>query len=141
MLPAIDSDTAFLGTGWSFPPEFSLRAGVVMVSAEQDIAQSLHIVLATAPGERVMRPAFGAGIRQQVFDNIDETTITILKDTIRRAILFFEPRVKVEAIDANAALEVEGRLDFAITYTVISTNTRHNIVYPYYCLEGSDVRV
>jgi phage baseplate assembly protein W len=136
----MDRDISFLGTGWSFPPEFSLRAGVRLVSADEDIRQSLHIVLATAPGERVMMPAFGAGIKQQLFDSIDETTITILKDSIGRAILFFEPRIKVEAIVADTALAQEGRLDFCIDYTVISTNTRHNIVFPYYCLEGSDVQ-
>jgi phage baseplate assembly protein W len=136
----MDDDTSFLGTGWHFPPEFSLRAGVRMVSAEEDIRQSLHIVLATVPGERVMRPAFGAGIRQRIFDSIDETTITILKDALSRAILFFEPRVQVEAIVADTAQARDGRLNFSIDYTIISTNTRHNIVYPYYTLEGSDVQ-
>lgn len=137
----MDTDISFLGTGWSFPPEFSIRAGVRMVSAEEDIRQSLHIVLATAPGERVMRPAFGAGLKQQIYENIEETTVTILKDAISRAILFFEPRVVVEAIIADTAMALEGRLDFSIDYTIISTNTRHNIVYPYYCLEGSDVQI
>lgn len=137
----MDADISFLGTGWSFPPEFSIRAGVRMVSAEEDIRQSLHIVLATAPGERVMRPAFGAGIKQQIYENIDATTIAILKDAIRRAILFFEPRVVVEAISADAAQALDGRLNFLIDYTIISTNTRHNIVYPFYCLEGSDVQI
>jgi hypothetical protein len=137
----MDTDISFLGTGWSFPPEFSIRAGVRMVSAEEDIRQSLHIVLATAPGERVMRPAFGAGIKQQIYESINATTITILKDTIRRAILFYEPRVVVEAIIADTTLALEGRLDFLIDYTIISTNTRHNIVYPFYCLEGTDVQL
>jgi len=137
----MDTDISFLGTGWSFPPEFSIRAGVRMVSAEEDIRQSLHIVLATDTGERVMRPSFGAGIKQQIYENINETTVAILKDAIRRAILFFEPRVVVEAIDADTTLAMEGRLDFSIDYTIISTNTRHNIVYPFYCLEGSDVQL
>jgi phage baseplate assembly protein W len=137
----MDNDVSFLGTGWSFPPEFSIRAGLKMVSAEEDIRESLHIVLATAPGERVMRPSFGAGIKQQIYENINETTITILKDAIRRAILFFEPRVVVEAITADTTLAMEGHLNFLIDYVIISTNTRHNIVYPFYCLEGSDVQI
>lgn len=137
----MDKDISFLGTGWSFPPEFSIRAGVRMVSAEEDIRQSLHIILATAPGERVMRPSFGAGLKQQIYENINETTVTILKDAISRAILFFEPRVVLEAIHADTAQAAEGRLDFTIDYTIISTNTRHNIVYPFYCLEGSDVQL
>jgi phage baseplate assembly protein W len=136
----MERDVSFLGTGWSFPPEFSIRAGVRMVSAEEDIRQSLHIVLATAPGERVMRPSFGAGLKGQIYENINQTTITVLKDLIERAILFFEPRVVVEAIRADTTLAMEGRLDFSIDYTIISTNTRHNIVYPFYCLEGSDVQ-
>jgi phage baseplate assembly protein W len=135
----MDTDIAFLGTGWHFPPEFSLRAGVRMASAEEDIRQSLCIVLATAPGERVMRPAFGTGVKQYIYESINETTITVLKDAIRRAILFFEPRVVVERIDAGTAQAHDGRLDFSIDYTVISSNARHNIVYPFYCLEGSDV--
>jgi phage baseplate assembly protein W len=137
----MDTDISFLGTGWSFPPEFSIRAGVCMVSADEDIRQSLHIVLGTDPGERVMRPAFGAGVKQQIYESINETTITILKDAIGRAILFFEPRVVVDAIIADTTMALEGRLDFSIDYTIISTNTRHNIVYPFYCLEGSDVQI
>lgn len=137
----MEADISFLGTGWSFPPEFSIRAGVRMVSAEEDIRQSLHIVLGTAAGERVMRPAFGAGLKQQVYENINETTVTILKDAIGRALLFFEPRVVVEAITADTTMAPEGRLNFSIDYTIISTNTRHNIVYPFYCLEGSDVQL
>ena len=137
----METDPSFLGTGWSFPPEFSIRAGVRMVSADQDIRQSLHIVLATVPGERVMRPAFGTPIRRQVYESINTTTITLVKDTIRRAILFYEPRVVVEAIHADSSMALEGRLDFSIDYTVIGTNTRHNMVYPFYCLEGSDVQI
>jgi len=137
----MDTDISFLGTGWSFPPEFSIRAGVRMVSAEEDIRQSLHIVLGTVPGERVMRPAFGAGIKQQIYENINETTVTILQDAIRRAILFFEPRVVVEAIHADTSMAMDGHLDFSIDYTIISTNTRHNIVYPFYSLEGTDVQL
>ncbi|MBY0573628.1 MAG: GPW/gp25 family protein, partial [Undibacterium sp.] len=82
---------SFLGIGWSFPPEFSKRGRVAMVSAEDDIRQSLLILLSTTPGERVMQPAFGCGLKSKVYENINETNLTILKDLIKRAILFFEP--------------------------------------------------
>lgn len=137
----MDTDQAFLGTGWSFPPEFSRRGRVRMVSAEDDIAQSLRILLSTTPGERVMQPSFGCGLKSQLYESINENTITVLKDVIQRAILFFEPRVTVEAILADSTLAQEGRLDFQIHYTVISTNTRHNIVYPFYFREGTDVQI
>ena len=135
----MDSDTSFLGTGWSFPPEFSRRGAVQMVSGEADIAQSLRILLATTPGERVMQPSFGCGLKSQLFASIDESTVTLLKDVIRRAILFFEPRVTLDSIQADTTHAYHGRLDLLIHYTIISTNTRHNIVYPFYFREGSDV--
>jgi len=137
----MDTDLSFLGTGWSFPPEFSKRGVVKMVSAEEDIKQSLRILLATTPGERVMQPSFGCELKSQIYETLNESTITILKDLIRRAILFFEPRVLLESIVADSSLAQEGRLDFTIVYTVISTNTRHNIVYPFYFREGTDVQL
>ncbi|GGX10454.1 MULTISPECIES: GPW/gp25 family protein [Undibacterium] len=134
-------DTSFLGTGWSFPPEFSKRGKVSMVSAEEDIRQSLLILLSTSPGERVMQPSFGCGLKHHVYENIDESTITLLKDLITRAILFFEPRVKLEMILSDISESYEGKINFTIVYRVISTNTRHNIVYPFYLREGTDVQL
>jgi phage baseplate assembly protein W len=137
----VDKDISFLGTGWSFPPEFSKRGTVQMVSAGEDIHQSLRIILATNLGERVMQPSFGCGIKSQVYENINESTMTVLKDLISRAILFYEPRVKLETIDMDTSSAYEGRLDFHINYHIIATNTRHNIVYPYYLREGTDVQI
>ncbi|MRW89715.1 hypothetical protein GJ699_06945 [Duganella sp. FT80W] len=135
------TDQSFLGTGWSFPPEFSRRGKVHLVSADEDIHQSLRILLSTAPGERVMQPTFGCGLKLQVFQVINESTVTKLKDVIARAILFFEPRVKLDNITVDISMAHDGRLDFQLYYTVISTNARHNIVYPFYFREGSDVHV
>lgn len=112
-----------------------------MVSAGEDIHQSLRIILATNLGERVMQPSFGCGIKSQVYENINESTMTVLKDLISRAILFYEPRVKLETIDMDTSSAYEGRLDFHINYHIIATNTRHNIVYPYYLREGTDVQI
>jgi phage baseplate assembly protein W len=137
----MDNDLSFLGTGWSFPPEFSPRGKARMVSAEEDIRQSLRILLGTAPGERVMQPSFGCGLKNHVYEVINENTITVLKDVIQRAILFFEPRVTLESITADSSMAYEGLLEFHIFYTIISTNTRHNIVYPFYLREGSDVQL
>jgi phage baseplate assembly protein W len=137
----MSADLTFLGTGWSFPPEFSKRGSVKMVSAEEDIRQSLLILLSTTPGERVMQPSFGCGLKSKVYENINESSVTILKDMIKRAILFFEPRVVLESINADSSESYEGRLNFLIQYRVISTNTRHNIVYPFYFREGTDVQL
>ena len=100
-----------------------------MVSAGRRYsAKVADIILATNLGERVMQPSFGCGIKSQVYENINESTLTVLKDLMGRAILFYEPRVKLESITADRSQAYEGRLDFLISYTVIATNTRHNIV-------------
>lgn len=139
-----DVDKAFLGIGWSFPPEFHKFAdafGVKMVEEEEDIRESLKILLSTRPGERVMQPAFGCGLQAMVFDTINESTITEIKDIIERAILFFEPRITLEDIDVGTEDALEGRLNIQLNYCVRKTNTRSNIVYPFYHLEGSQVRI
>lgn len=139
-----DIDKAFLGIGWSFPPEFHKHAnsiGVKMVAEEEDIGESLKILLSTVPGERIMQPTYGCGLHAMVFETINESTITELKDIIERAVLFFEPRITLESVDIDTEESLEGRLKIQLNYTVRKTNTRSNIVYPFYYLEGSQVRV
>lgn len=140
----IDRDKQFLGTGWSFPPAFNKSANamsVAMVSNEQDINESLRILLGTTPGERVMYPAYGCGLKKMVYEKSDESMMTALKDTIARAVLFFEPRITLESIDVDLDDSLNGCIRFCLNYTVRSTNNRSNIVYPFYFNEGSNVRL
>lgn len=140
----VDVDKAFLGIGWGFPPEFHKRAdalGVKMVAEEEDIGESLRILLSTNPGERVMQPSYGCGLKAMVFATINESTITELKDIIERAVLFFESRITLEDIDVNTEGALDGILKIQLNYSVRKTNTRSNIVYPFYFREGSQVRV
>ncbi len=88
-----------------------------------------------------MQPSFGCGLRAHVYDSINEATVTVLKDLIARAILFYEPRVVLDSIDADRSGAYDGRLDFRLRYHVISTNARHNMVFPYYLREGTDVQI
>ena len=139
-----DVDKAFLGVGWSFPPQFHRHAdglGVKLVMEEDDIAESLRILLSTSPGERLMQPSYGCGLHKMVFETINQSTITRLKDLIERAVLFFEPRITLESIDIDTENVLEGMLKIRLNYTVRKTNSRSNIVYPFYYLEGSQVRV
>jgi phage baseplate assembly protein W len=133
-------DRGFLGTGWAFPPVFDSRTKQAsMVSEAQDIAQSLHILLGTKPGERVMQPTFGCGLDRMVFELIDESTITEIRDIIEKAVLFFEPRITLDAVEVDTGRLFEGVLLLNLAYTVRSTNTRSNLVYPLYLREGTDV--
>jgi phage baseplate assembly protein W len=130
----------FLGKGWKFPPTFSkTSASAVMSSGVKDVEESLTVLLSTFPGERLMQPKYGCDLKKFVFEQIDATLISELNDEIAHAILHFEPRVKfieAEVIEKN---ELEGIASLLIKYEIIITNTRHNIVFPFYKLEGTNI--
>ena len=135
-------DRAFLGTGWSFPPEFNKRvSGVMMVSEDDDIRESLTILLLTAPGERTMYPAYGCGLKALIFDTISESTITEITDVIERAVLFFEPRITLDRVEVDTETMYEGLITIQLTYTIRATNSRSNMVYPFYFREATNVVV
>lgn len=138
----MDRDRAFLGTGWSFPPEFDRPAKAVkMVSGEEDIQESLRILLSTVPGERVLQPSYGCGLKRVVFEQVSENTITEIKDLIERAVLFFEPRISLTYIEVDTSQVYKGLMRIRLDYTVRETNTRSNMVYPFYFLEGTNLRL
>jgi phage baseplate assembly protein W len=137
----MSADTSFLGTGWGFPPSFDWRSKhATMVSKVEDIEQSLRILLSTVPGERVMQPAYGCGIQRMVFENINESTLTEIKDLVAKAILFFEVRITLHEIDVDWSDSLNGVLRLKLDYTVRTTNTRTNMVYPLYLREGTNLR-
>ena len=134
------NDHSFLGTGWSFPPEFDPDMGsIVMVSDEQDIWESLQVILSTAPGERMMFPKFGCGIRKMVFDTVNATFLTQLKELIRFSILHYEPRIILNNVSINGSDANEGLLNIQLDYTIRKTNSRSNMVYPFYLREGTNI--
>lgn len=133
-------NNSFLGSGWGFPPEFNKHSKTVrMAAGEEDIDESLRILMATAPKERVMQPAYGCGLKSLLFETINESTITVIKDTIRRAVLFFEPRIDLENIEVDDTQAYEGVLYIELIYRVRTTNSRSNLVYPFYFLEGTNI--
>jgi phage baseplate assembly protein W len=132
----------FLGTGWSFPPQFDRQAkGVVMVSAEKDIEQSLQILLSTAQGERVMRPGFGADLRQYQFEGMTTSFMTFLKKRLETSIVTHEPRIDLLDIQLRQAPDSRGIVLIELDYKVRSTNTRYNLVYPFYLTEATDASI
>ncbi|WP_010521966.1 GPW/gp25 family protein [Aquimarina agarivorans] len=135
----MNSDKAYLGTGWSFPPTFDKETNTVqMVSAETDIEQSLEILLSTSLGERVMQVNYGCNLKEYQFENVDNALLGFLKDLVARAILYFEPRIRLESIDITEASSfdvIQGILKINITYRIEETNTRNNFVYDFYLRE------
>lgn len=136
----MEEKKSFLGTGWSFPVKFSKGSKQAHFSeGEKDIQESLIILLSTSLGERVMRPDFGANMEDMLFEALNVTTASIISNRIKKAILFHEPRVKVEDINLRPNYN-EGRVEVLIEYTIISTNNRRNLVYPYLITEATDIK-
>jgi hypothetical protein len=125
----------FLGTGWSFPVRTDSRGAVATATAETDIEESIRVILGTAKGERVMRPEFGCDLQDYTFAVVDTTTLTLVEASVRDALRRWEPRIEVLSVDASTAELGAGRLLVDIAYRVRSTNTRRNLVYPFY-VEG-----
>ena len=133
------SKPTFLGRGWKFPLTFK-NGAVGMSEGEEDVEESLRILLGTYPGERLMRPDYGCRLRDYCFNNFDQDTVTQLDDEIKNAIDEFEPRVIVEDTDYNLD-ETRDVLEIIIYYKIIETNSRRNLVYPFYINEGTDVSI
>jgi len=135
-------DKSFLGTGWGFPLEFNpVSKAVTMSSEEDDIAESLRILLATRPGERVMQPTYGCGLHALVFDTVNERMMSDIREAVERAVLFFEQRIQLDRVSVDSDNVYDGLLQIWVYYTIRSTNTRSNIVYPFYFQEGTNVRL
>ena len=130
----------FLGRGWSFPPSFDrINNASQMASDLLDIEESIRIILGTTPGERMMQPRFGCDIRKVVFEQISTNLITRMNHVIGHALLNFEPRIKFLQAEFLEEVNSEGIVRVRIDYSIITTNTRHNIVYPFYLAEGTNV--
>jgi phage baseplate assembly protein W len=125
---------AFLGVGFAFPPAAS--AGDMATAAyETDIEQSIRIILGTAPGERVMRPDFGAGLKKLLFEPMNTTTAALAQFNVQKALVQWEPRI--DQVTASVITQpATGSLSISIRYRVRLTNVFYNLVYPFYLSEG-----
>jgi phage baseplate assembly protein W len=132
-----DPKKAFLGVGLAFPPAADSRGAIALVAYEEDIRQSIQIILGTNPGERVMRPEFGAGLRDFVFEPANPSTIQRVQTRVREALIDWEPRINVQAVTVTLDPASKNALYISITYSVRATNTVANLVYPFFLQEGS----
>ncbi len=131
--------TSFIGTGWSFPPRFE-NGAVQMTSDEVDINASLQILLGTTVGERFLQPKYGLNLRGLIFEPMSTTMLTALKDEAKLAILIYEPRINLLSIDLDTSTQLEGRISLVIEYEIRATNSRYNLVFPFYTSDSNEVR-
>jgi phage baseplate assembly protein W len=132
-------DQTFLGVGWSFPPTFRRETvSIDMLAYEADVQSSIQIILSTITGERVMLPTFGCNLQPHVFDPMDTPTIAMIQKLVNDALAYNEPRIIVGDITATPDQNA-GVLLINIPYTIITTNTRYNYVYPFYMTEATNI--
>ncbi|TPN86994.1 GPW/gp25 family protein [Aquimarina algicola] len=131
-------ENKFLGRGWSFPPKFFAEgAEVEMVSGEEDIKQSLQILLSTTISERIMNSGFGCDLNQFLFEEISQGVLIDIRHVVEDAILSHEPRIETEKVSVDNSDSENGLLTIAVAYVVRSTNNRFNLVYPFYINEAT----
>ena len=133
-----NAEASFLGKGWSFPPGFSSNGcDVQQVSEQEDIQQSLVILLGTAQGERIMREDFGCDLQSFMYEEISQSLINSLSLLITDAVLYYEPRIALNSVNIDESGQNQGEIIITIDYTIRSTNSRFNLVYPFYLNEAS----
>lgn len=127
----------FLGTGWKFPIEIDEITGrIKMSSYEEDIKESIEIILRTRKGERMMMPEFGCDLYEFVYETMDDSSLSRMENAVTDALIIWEPRITDVEVHVSRNQNKEGQLDISVKYVVRSTNNLFNMVYPYYINEG-----
>jgi uncharacterized protein len=127
---------SYLGRGWSFPVRLHEKEGTIRLSEhERDVQESIWIILSTSKGERVMRPDFGCGIHDLVFEVINTTTLAEIEVRVGEALATFEPRIDVTKVSALSGNGIDGQLRISMDYVIRGTNNQLNLVYPFYIKE------
>ncbi len=126
----------FLGVGWKFPVKVDEATGRIKTSQyEEDIQEAIRIIIMTRKGERLMRPEFGCGLQEYLFQGMDYDTTTQMCKEIQRALINWEPRITDVDIDVKTD---DGKMLIHVSYVVRATNNPFNLVYPYFLSEGID---
>jgi phage baseplate assembly protein W len=136
---AEDSYSSFLGSGWSFPPEFVRQTGEVRMSGgERDIEESLRILFSTRSGERLFEPRYGLDMHEVLFEPMSTTLRAFLAERIKIAVLIYEPRINVLALGVESPDPHDGTLRISLDYEIRATNARYNLVFPFYLHDGNE---
>jgi phage baseplate assembly protein W len=137
-MPTIDEDIKnreFLGQGWAFPLQFSPHGQIALARGERDIEQSIRIILETIPGERVMRPEFGCRAKELLFAPRNAATEGLLVQYVEQALVRWEPRINLLAVNVSNDKAQDGTLLVEIVYDIKATHDRRSIVYPFFIID------
>ena len=125
-----------LGRGWRYPVQLDDHNEIALAAGEEDIQQAIWIILSTALGERLMRPDFGCGIHDLVFAPNNTGTAGLARFYVEDALVRWEPRIDLEGVEVQADPTEPELLLISVTYQVHTTDSRYNLVYPFYLTRG-----
>ncbi len=125
-----------IGRGWAFPPQINAQGGMALTGDSNEIEQAIHIILSTAPGQRVMRPTFGCRLQDLVFAPNSVQTATQARRYVEEALGMWEPRIAVRQVTVRPDPRVGNSLLIEIVYQVKATRDQRTLTYPFYLIPG-----
>jgi phage baseplate assembly protein W len=128
----------FVGSGWAFPMRADASGGIAMVSGEREIEEAMRLVLATAPGERPMRPEFGCAVHDMVFAPVNERTVGRIRYEVRTCLDRWEPRIEVTSVDVTVDATDAAILYIDVRYSIRGTNNPRSLVFPFYVIPSHE---
>jgi hypothetical protein len=128
----------FIGRGWAFPLRTDATGSIALVGGEREIVESIRLILATAPGERPMRPEFGCAIHDLVFAPADAATAGEIAFAVRGALEQWEPRITLDDVIVDFSASDVGTLYIEIRYRIRDTNDPRNLVFPFYVIPAHE---
>jgi uncharacterized protein len=129
--------TGIIGTGWSFPIKVNAKGGLDWSTGPDRIQAAIWIILSTTPGERLMLPDFGAGIKDYVFESNSAIVRARLETAITNALIEWEPRIQLVSVQATPSPDQASLILVNISYQIRDTNELYNMVYPFFLQEGT----
>lgn len=128
----------FIGSGIGFPLRSDATGGIALVSSHREIEEAIRLILATAYGERPMRPEFGCGIHEYVFAPANATTAGQIAYEVEQSLARWEPRILVEAVHVTIDEADGATLYIDIEYVLQGTNDPRNLVFPFYVIPSEE---
>lgn len=127
----------FVGRGWAFPLRIGPTGGIALVGGDREIEEAIRLVMATAPGERPMRPEFGCAIHDLVFAPVNESTAGRIQHEVHNSLDRWEPRIEVHGVEVTVG-DDPGVLHIDVRYAVRGTNNPRSLVFPFYVIPSHE---
>ncbi|MBW8698193.1 hypothetical protein MBT84_01270 [Streptomyces sp. MBT84] len=128
----------FVGAGWAFPLHTDASGAIALVRREREIEEAIRLVLATAPGERPMRPEFGCAVHDLVFAPVNEATAGRISYEVRTSLERWEPRIEVAEVAVTASDDDPAVLLIDVRYAIRGTSNPRSLVFPFYVIPSSE---